>query len=66
MERTKEGQRRKEWSKKHGHDTYGNDDNLERQSQKYPSRSSWRKNRVGESASVVLQLTNAPTTETAL
>ena len=29
MERTKEGQRRKEWSKKHGHDTYGNDDNLE-------------------------------------
>ena len=26
VERTKDAQRRKEWSRKHGHDTYGDDE----------------------------------------
>ncbi len=29
MERTKDAQRRKAWSKKHGHDTYGDTDDLD-------------------------------------
>jgi hypothetical protein len=28
VERTKYAQRRKEWSRKHGHDTYGDDEDI--------------------------------------